>query len=225
MCCVWVKSICGKNEDLIESSFLDENAKKDGYNDYMKLWLETMDKLPFKDKETSVKDFYMQWFLALLIFDCDKQISLIKDEDGLYRVGAYFDFGGVYMNQDVYEIDNDIFYDEQAYIEFYNESGYTREKLNNDLDKLIKKNVLQDIYWTEQNDDVLSAIIPHLDKEFIEKCLNIDIIDVMNKDKKHHYSDNFKKVVCCMFETSRNLLIEKIHKLNNIDCKTNKTLR
>ena len=62
--------------------------------------------MPFIDKDNSLDDFYKQWFFGLLIFDDDKQISLIRDNQGLYRVGPYFDYGGVYMNQDVYDIDN-----------------------------------------------------------------------------------------------------------------------
>lgn len=222
---LYSKDVCAKNEKLIESNCLDENIEKNGYYDYIKLWQGTMGKLPFIDKDNALDDFYKQWFFAILIFDDDKQISLIEDNQGLYKVGPYFDYGGVYMNQDVYDIDNDIFYDEEAYLEFYNESGYTREKLNNDLDKLTHKHVVNDICWRTQNNEVLAEILPHLDQSFIKKCLNIDIVDIMNKDKKHHYSDNFKKVVCCMFETSRNLLIEKLGELNKFDSKTKTTLR
>ena len=213
---LYAKSVCDRDEKLIESNFLDENVEKNGYYDYIKLWLDVMEKLPFRDKESSLDDFYKQWFFALSIFDDDKQISLIKDNKGLYRVGAYFDYGGVYMNQDIYEIDNDIFYDEEAYLEFYNECGYTREKMSSDLEKLIHKNVIEDIYWKDQNEDVLVEILPHLDQNFIEKCFSINIIDVMDKDKEHNYSANFRKVVCCMVETSRKLLREKIYNLNEV---------
>lgn len=210
---LYSKSVCDKNEKLVESNYLNENAKQDGYSDYMKLWLEAIEELPFIDKDNSLDDFYKQWFFCLLIFDDDKQISLIRDNQGLYRVGPYFDYGGVYMNQDVYDIDNDIFYDEEAYLKFCSECNYTREKLNKDLDMLIDKHVIKDICWRSQNDKLLSEIFPHLDGDFIERCFSINILDVMDKDVSHYYSPNFRKVVSLMFETSRNLLKQKMTKV------------
>ena len=207
---LYSKSVYDKNEKLVESNYLNENAKKDGYSDYMKLWLEAIEELPFIDKDNSLDDFYKQWFYGLLIFDDDKQISLIRDNQGLYRVGPYFDYGGVYMNQDVYDIDNDIFYDEETYLEFCNESNYTREKLDKDLDMLIDKHVINDISWRYQNDKLLSEILPHLNDDFIERCFSINILDVMDKDVSHYYSPNFRKVVSLMFEMSRNLLKQKM---------------
>lgn len=216
---LYVPSICKIGEKLYESNILPETKDVRTYFDYVSIWEEVISKLPFKDIESSMEEFYKQWFFALLIFDDDKQISIVKDSNDLFRLGEYFDYGGVYMMQDSHEIDNNIFYDKELFDEFSSEYKdgeiYTNEKLQKDLEFCIKRSVIDDIVWRDGFDETLKLILPNVTIEFIDKCFDIDILDVIDNDNAHEYSDNFKKVIRVMFETSKNLLRTKINNFSN----------
>lgn len=215
------KSICDLEEKLIEWGNIDyaflEREKIMNYEDYINAWLQVINFLPFKDRNKTLNEFYKQWFFALLIFDDDKQISIVKDSKGLYRLGEYFDYGGIYFSQDSNHIDNDIFYDEEEFNDFCSdedrETPYTKDNLKRDLDWAIERSVLNDIEWREGYDEALNKILPNINLDFVAKCFSVNILDVINKDIEHEYSENFKKVISCMFETSRSLLKNKIENL------------
>lgn len=213
---LYVPSICKNGEKLYESNILPESNEVRDRIDYLNLWKEIIFKLPFKDINSAVEDFYKQWFFGLLIYDVDKQISIVKDSDGLFRLGEYFDYGGVYFMQDEHEVDNDYFFDNDLFKEFCDEyecengETYTNEKLQKDLDFCIKRSVIDDIAWDDEQEDVLKEVLPNVSGEFVKKCFNINVLDIMNNDDKHEYSDNFKKVIVTMFETSKKLLIDRI---------------
>ena len=124
-------------------------------------------------------------------------------------------------------MDNDIFYDEEEFEKFcqeYIEEGeelYTKERLDKDLDVVINQEIFEDISWSEGYDETLCKILPHIGIEFIAKCFSTNIIDLLDRDTEHEYSDNFKKVIFCMFETSKSLLKEKISNLPQTKKQTN----
>ena len=218
------KRICEPEEELIELSDLPEDLRECNYTrdyyDYIQLWEKVINTFPFENKEQALKDLYKQWFFGLLVFDDDKQTSVVKGSNGLCRIGEQFDYGGVYMMQDGHQLDIDIYYDKEEFEKFcldWIASGekpyYTTEILNAEVDELINKEVFEDIAWREGCDETLLKIIPHLDTEFINKCFSTNIIDVLNKDTEHEYSDNFRKVIFCMFETSKDMLKEKVSNL------------
>ncbi len=175
--------------------------------------------MPFKDEKSTMEEFYKQCFFGLLIYDVDKQISLVKDSNGLFRLGEYFDYGGVYMMQDPHEIDNDIFFDQESFEAFCNEREgdelYSSEKLQEDLELAIKRSVLNDIAWSDSQEKILKDILQNISAEFATHCFNIDILELINSDDEHEYSDNFKKVIEIMYETSKKTLIEKIKDIIN----------
>lgn len=215
---IYVPSINKSEEIVYESDILpDDNQVFRSYEDFINLWKDRMSQLPFKDKEAALKDFYKQCFFGLLIYDVDKQISLVKESNGFFRLGDYFDYGGVYMMQDQPEIDNDIFFDQNAFEAFCTErdcpGDYTEKNLLEDLDNAIQKNIINDIVWSQSQEQLLKSIIPYVDVDFIKQCLNVQIIDVLSDDDQHEYSDNFKKVIEIMFETSKKILLDHLQNI------------
>lgn len=227
------KRICTPDEQLIEWDTIPEEYKGGDqlrtYHDYIQIWESIIGTFPFENKSKALDDLYKQWFFSLLIFDDDKQISIVKGKNGLYRLGEQFDYGGVYFSQEVNQLDNDIFYDEDEFQQFCEEcikdgeEPYTRERLDKDLDVVINAEVFEDIEWREGYDEALLKILPHLGLEFIAKCFSTNIIDVLDRDTEHEYSDNFKKVIFCMFETSKSVLKDKISTLPQIQKQTDST--
>lgn len=216
---IYVPSICQPGEELYESNILPETYEVRSHDDFFTLWKDLISSLPIKDKNATFDQYNKQWFFGMLIYDIDKQISIVKDSNGMYRLGEYFDYGGVYMMQDLHEVDNDVYFDEEEFnrfmIECNAEGGeYTPEKLQKDLETNIKKSVIDDYVWNDDDTVILKSVFPCLDKEFINKCFNTDILEVISNDKKHEYSNNFKKVLGVMFETSKKNLIEKINEVS-----------
>lgn len=216
---LYVPSICKNGELLYEIDSLPEHEGIYSYYDYLMSWLSILPTMKFNNMDSALKEFYKQCFFGLMIFDDDHQISVVKDNQGLCRIGEYFDYGGVYMLQDGRSIDINVFYDDIAYAEFCaeydGEEEYTKEKLQKDLDLCIKQSITDEIYWHEELDYFLTRIIPFIDSDFIDRCFSVDIMDIINSDSKHNYSDNFKKVIVTMFETSRSLLKNKLSAIIN----------
>lgn len=216
---IYVPSICQPGEELYESNILSETSDRSYHYEFLNEWKEVISTLPFKDRNAAMEEFYKQSFFGLLIHDIDKQISIVKDSNGMYRLGEYFDYGGVYMMQDEHEVDNDVYFDEEEFNKFmieWNAEGneYTQEKLQKDLETNIKKSVIDDYTWSHNEDEILKLVLPNISADFINKCFSTDIIEVISNDKKHKYSNNFKKVLGVMFETSKNNLIEKINEFS-----------
>ena len=58
----------------------------------------------------------------------------------------------------------------------------------------------------------LKMCLDNIDNDFIERCLDVDILEIIKMDTRHKYSDNMKLILKNMFIHSKNILIEQINK-------------
>lgn len=208
------ESMIKEDEKLYEDELYPDNPINESI---FLLWTNIIEQLANLNNNHIKEEFYKQIFYSLLIFDLDKEIAIIGKNDD-YKLSPYYDYGGVYFNQESLELENDIYY-------------LPQNKLSDDLligenpsniEVIINKefqNLIETIILSNNQDNIeeydikLKMCLDNLDNDFIENCLNINILKIIENDNKHNYSDNMKKLIEIMFQHSKKILIEQI---NNI---------
>ncbi|MBQ9072238.1 MAG: hypothetical protein IJY25_03705 [Bacilli bacterium] len=109
-------------------------------------------------------------------------------------------------------MDLDCYYDLLAKEKTLVDCNYTEEDLEREFNKVLNKFLNIGIYKYDNDEYIknLSLCIRHLDFNFINNCLNVNIDDIMNDDMKHHYSTNFKKIIINMFEIEKEIMNQQL---------------
>ena len=140
-------SMIKDDERLYEDEFYPENPINDSI--FLK-WLSIIEQMDELENYNIKKEFYKQILYSLLIFDLDKEIAIIGKNNN-YKLSPYYDYGGVYWNQDQLELENDIYYlpKEKLEDDLLNiENIPNIEKLiNREVKELIEKIVLSNNYY------------------------------------------------------------------------------
>jgi len=208
---LYCESMIKENEKLYEEELYSSNSINIFFN-----WLEIIESLnDYQIKQS----FYKQIFFSLLINDIDKEIAIIKNNQN-YRLAPYYDYGGVYWNQNELELQKEFYYlpvrlSFYEFLDIENEEEL-KNSINEEFKSLINKEIINGpnpIINIENYETKLKLCLENLDSNFIEQCLNIDILKIIDMDTKHNYPNNVKVVIKTMFEHSKNILYEQINSL------------
>lgn len=221
-----VISYCNKiqkdNEELIENiSFFTNYYKEYSYINVF----ETVKKFIIERNPKMLNEFYKQYVISVLIGDYDKNNAIIKNENDEYIYGPYYDFGLVFgfqhEEQVTQELQVDAYYDERTKellfedIPEYNEEILSKE-FQTILNRMLRYIKMDDNDINRRRDYtyVLKECLENVDEDFINKCLNFNILEIMNKDTENSYSKSSRLAILSMIELRKDNFKKLLNEIN-----------
>lgn len=204
---LYSESMINSSEVLYEDELCDDSFTPDIFGNY----IDVITRLEKNGISGIREQFAKQIFFSLLIFDCDKEIGIISDK----KLAPYYDYGGVFFNQDVrMGLNVNYYYVEESKQQLFKECEVTEQEIEQDFYKYLKNEVIE---YDESNladyDRKLKYCLKYLNDDFIRNCLDVDIMEILNSDCEHEYSEKFKIVITAMMTKSKTILIEKMKKI------------